>query len=223
MKKILLLVALLGTLSFGYSQNQQADRVIKLGVSAKASQIQLTDFYEWRDFLCFEGCSVSGYDPDYSYSVGLAASVNLGKNLEVVTGLEYTQKAYWEEGFDFFFQYRLRRVLKYMEVPALVRYKFYQTETKKVQAYFDLGFNTLININQGKEEFTYEATLKNVGISGQAGIGLAINLREVTIAVGPHFSYALTNFGAKGHDGDAIPDKNILRPYGLGLGVSILR
>lgn len=205
----------------GFGQNTQADKQIKLGISVSAGQNNFTDFYEWRDFLCFEGCGVTGYEAGYSYTIGLTGSFSLNEKLELISGLEYAQKNYYEEGFDFFNTYRIERNLKYLQVPVLARYKFYSTDSKKVQAFVDLGVNVLVNVNTDKEEFTFEETLRDVGISAQTGLGLAINFEKFTLAVGPQFSYAVTNLGAKGHtDG---PDNNKLRPYEIGLGIRILR
>lgn len=203
----------------GFSQNEQANKKIKLGLNASVSQIHFTDIYEWRDFLCFEGCAVNDLESNYGFTIGLTGSYSLNDKLEVISGLQYAQKSYYEEGFNFFSTYRIKRTIKYIQVPALLRYKFYSTDTKKVQAFADFGVNTLFNINTNMEEQTYESYLKGVGLSAQTGLGLAINFEKFTMAVGPQLSYAVSNLGAKDHtDG---PDKNKLRPIELGIGLSV--
>lgn len=221
MKKTVFFLVFSSIVLTGFGQTEQALKTFKLGVSTNVSQLNLTDYYEWRDFLCFEGCGVSDFGSGHSFSVGLTGSFGLSNKVEVLTGLEYAQKSYYEEGFDFFSQYRIRRNLKYLQIPVIMRYKFYSTETQKIQTYVDLGVNGLFNINQGKEEATYEDSLKDLGFNVQSGLGLAINFEKFTLAVGPQFSYAISNLGANGHtDG---PDKNKLRPYEIGLGISIFK
>ncbi|MEZ5043164.1 MAG: outer membrane beta-barrel protein [Saprospiraceae bacterium] len=214
-------------ISVGFGQLQaQEGRALSWGVFASFNQSSIQEIYEWRDFLCFEGCSSVGHQPGRSYEVGLVSELKLKKrwSADVTFGyanLFYIEEETWSDGAGFFTR-EVERTLKNLSLGLGLQYALFQFKAKQQEIYLRGGITNLFNLNErGTGYYTFENTLKNWSQMGEVEMGIKWPIGNTWVEFGPHWRFALSNF-AKSREGIRETDFNQLQPQEIGLKLRFL-
>lgn len=197
MKKNLIILLFLGA-SFSFLQAQSSR--FQWGLYTQASRANIADIYEWRDFQCFEGCESIGHKASFSFDVGLLGSWAFQENWLLNLRLGYQEFNYievetWSPGAGIFTE-DTERNLQHFTLSLGIQYIPFSIGTTRQQFYLSGNILTLWNNKQWMDfgNNDYEGTINAWNTLGELGLGIQWPMGKGSLALGPHFRFALDNF-----------------------------
>lgn len=198
------------------------------GLYTQMSQGNISEIYEWRNFLCFEGCSSVGHQPAFSYEVGLNGqwAISGKANFEVRMGysrFNYIEEETWSDGANFFVR-ETKRELQHLTLGLGIQYEVLPLGNGQGQLYVFGGLQGMWNANQEIDFglINYEGTIAAWNSLGELGLGLNWSFGKIQLQAGPHFRFALNNFGKSPEERNRNTTLDKLHPRELGIRLAVL-
>lgn len=192
-----------------------------------------SDFYNYQ-FNQNEVTNID-YNSLINFSSGISVHYNLNEKFTTKTGLLYSKKDFianfnwqlYDDVPDPAFNKESEMILRYLDIPLLITYKFVNRNKISLFASTGLGTSFLINekeisiMQDGTEKETdfwkslYRTEFNPILFNIDFGIGLNYNINEIVfLSIEPYYRYGLNKFS------DEILKSNPMS-YGLKLGVHL--
>jgi len=220
------LVLLLGCFCLSTALSGQS--TFKWGIYSQFDQGNISEIYEWRNFLCFEGCSSVGHKAAFSYQLGLAAQYLVSEKTRVELKLGYNAFNYieeetWSDGAGFFVR-DTKRNLQHLSVGVGLQYRLLSLGKGSRHLYASGGVEALWNTQQEVDfgNINYAGTIGEWNSLGEIGLGVAWSIGKIELQTGAHISLALNNFARPLDETVRETDFDQLRPQTLGLKILVL-
>lgn len=216
-----LLICLVST-----KMNAQAN--FRWGLYTQLSQGNISDIYEWRNFLCFEACSSEGHKSAFSYEVGLLGQLSMGKKMNVQASLGYSRFNYieeesWSDGAGFYIR-DTKRQLQHLTLGLGLQYNVMSWGSTQKQVYISGGIQGMWNAKQEVDfgMINFEGTIAEWNSMAEFGIGVKGMLGKTQWQAGPYFRLALNNFAKPLAESTRITSFDQLSPRELGIKLAVL-
>lgn len=223
-KKVILLLLTCFGLSIGVS----GQNTFQWGIYSHFNQGNISEIYEWRNFLCFEGCSSVGHKAAFSYELGLTGQWAVGSKSKIEAKLGYSRLNYieeetWSDGANFFVR-DTKRELQHLSFGLGLQYQVLSLGSEQRQLYVFGGLQGMWNANQEVDFglINYEGTIGEWNSLAEVGLGLNWSLGKIQLQTGPHFRFALNNFGKSPAEQNRSTTLDKLSPRELGIRLVVL-
>lgn len=223
-KSILFLLFVIGLAPF-YT-NAQSN--FQWGVYTQLGQGNIADIYEWRNFLCFEGCSSVGHKPAFSYEVGLNGQWAVTSKARIEARIGYSRFNYieaetWSDGANFYVR-DTKRELQHISLGLGLQYQLLSLGSGQRQLYVFGGLQGMWNANQEVDFglINYEGTIREWNSLAEVGLGISWAVGKFQLQTGPHFRFAMNNFGKSPEEQNRSTTLDKLHPRELGLKLVVL-
>lgn len=216
------LITWLGTLYLNAQSN------FSWGVYTQLGQGNISEIYEWRNYLCFEACSSEGHKGAFSYEVGLTGQLALGRKAKLLTSLGYSRFNYieeesWSDGAGFYIR-DTRRQLQHLTLGLGLQHQLFSWGNKPKQLYMTGGLLGMWNANQEVDFglINFEGTIGEWNAMAEVGLGVSGSIGKMQWQLGPSFRFALNDFAKPLEESNRNTPFDQLRPRELGLRITLL-
>lgn len=204
----------------------QAQSNFKWGGYLHLNQGNISNIYEWRNYLCIEGCTSVGRQAAFSYEWGLMGQffIQSKTRLELKIGYQnfsYIEQETYSDGANFFLR-DTERNLEHLLLGVAVQQRLLTLGRDTRHLYISGGLQWLWNTQQ-EENFevnSFAGTVRAWNSLAEVGGGITWHIGRLQFQTGPHFRIALNNF-AKTKE-LINQDFDQLRPQEIGLRFVVL-
>lgn len=198
------------------------------GVYTQLGQGNISEIYEWRNYLCFEACSSEGHKGAFSYEVGLTGQLAVGRKAKILTTLGYSRFNYieeesWSDGAGFYIR-DTRRQLQHLTLGLGLQHQIFSWGNQPKQLYMTGGLLGMWNANQEVDFglINFEGTIGEWNAMAEIGLGVSGSIGKMQWLLGPNFRFALNNFAKPLEESNRNTPLDQLRPRELGLRMTLL-